>query len=80
MMIKKKDTSLEIYVHALAHLPILNKPIRDQSHAYSLVVCLRNIPLFVFEHCIFNLKLFDDLCKWIFDPRGKPPKSLIIRD
>jgi len=57
-----------------------NKPMGDQSHAYSLVVCLHNILLFFFEHCIFNLNLFNDLCWWVFNPVGRPPKSLIIRD
>jgi len=34
----------------------------------------------IFEHCIFNLKLFGDLCTWVFDLRGRYPKCLIIRD
>jgi len=41
---KKEGTSLEIYAHELACLPIPNKPTGDQSHTYSLVVCLCNIP------------------------------------
>jgi len=76
----KKDTSLEIYAHELARLPISNKLMGDQSHTYNWVVCLSNIHFLFFEHFIFNLKLFDDLCKWVFDPAGRPPKSLIIRD
>ena len=79
-MMIKKDTSLEIYGHELACLPISNKPMGDQSHTYNWVVCLSNIPFLFFEHFIFNLKLFDDLCRWVFDPEGRPPKSLIIRD
>jgi len=67
MMIKKEGTSLEIYAHELACLPIPHKPMGDQSHTYSLVVCLCNIPLFFFEHCIFNLNFFYALCKWVFD-------------
>jgi len=62
-MMIKKDTSLEIYAHELACLPIPNKLMDDQSHTYNLVVCLHNIPFLFFEHCIFNLKLFDDLCR-----------------
>jgi len=47
-MIKKEGTSFEIYAHDLALLPIPNKPMGDQSHTYSLVVCLCNIPLLFF--------------------------------
>ena len=76
----KQDTNIEIYAHELACLPIPNKPMGDQSHIYNLVVCLSNIPFLFFEHFISNLKLFNDLCRWVFDPGGRPPKSLIIRD
>jgi len=64
--ISNKDTSLEIYAHALACLPISNKLMVDQSYTYIWVVCLSNIPFLFFEHFIFNLKLFDALCRWVF--------------
>ena len=79
-MMIKKDTSLEIYAHELACLPISNKPTSDQSHTYNWVVCLSNIPFLFFEHFIFNLKLFDDWCRWIFDRGCRTPKSFKIRD
>jgi len=39
-MMIEKYTSLEIYAHELACLPIFNKPMGDQSHTYNWVVCL----------------------------------------
>ncbi|BAT79198.1 hypothetical protein VIGAN_02203300 [Vigna angularis var. angularis] len=70
------ETSLEIYAHELACLTISKKVKDNQSHTYSLIVYLRNIHLILFEHCIFNLKSFDDICKWVFDPGGKPPNLI----
>ena len=79
-MMIKQNTNIEIYAHELACLLILNKPMGDQNYTYNLVVCLSNIPFLFFDHFLSNLKLFDDLCRWVFDPGGRPPKSLIIRD
>ena len=62
-MIIQKDMSLEIYAHELACLSTSNKPMGDQSHTDNWVVYLSNIPFLLFEHFIFNLKLFDDWCR-----------------
>jgi len=43
-MIKKRRAHAWKYKHELAYLPI-NNTMGDQSHAYSLVVCLGNVPL-----------------------------------
>jgi len=63
----------------LACLPISKNSMDDQSHTYFLAVCLCNIPLFFFEYCIFNLILFNALCRWVYDPGGRPPNLILAK-
>jgi len=72
-----KSTRLEIYSQQKVCLPIVNKPRSNQSYTYNLTIYLSNIFVIVSEHYIFKLKLFNNLCRRVFDPRGKPPKNLI---
>jgi len=75
-----KNASFDIYIDEKVCLSTLNQLRGNQSHTYNLTVSLSNILVIFFEHDIFKFKLFDDLCIWVFDPRGKPPKPLKIRD
>lgn len=69
-----KDGSLKIHVHELACLSMSKQSKNKQSHTCSLNVYLGNIRL-----TFFILKMFDDLCKWVFNPEGRHSKSLILR-
>jgi len=75
-----QNASLEIYSQEKVCLSILNQPRGNQSHPYNLTIYLSNILEIFFEHDIFKLKLFDDLCMWVFDLGGESPKPLKIRD
>jgi len=51
-----------------------------QGHSFSIMITIGCFPLCFTVNSIVVLKLFDVFCRFIFDPGGQSPSTLIIRD
>jgi len=66
--------------HLLVCLSYLENPKGFQGHSFSIMITMGCFPLCFTMNRIVVLKLFDVFCRFIFDPGGQSPNTLIIRD
>jgi len=66
--------------HLLVCLSYPENPTGFQGHSFSIMITMAYFPLCFIVNSIVVLKLFDVFCRFIFDPRGQSPTTLIIRD
>jgi len=66
--------------HLLVCLSYSENPKGFQGHSFSIMITMDCFPLCFTVNSIVVLKLFDVFCRFIFDPGGQSPSTLIIRD
>ena len=83
-MIEKAATTLTKHEpdfnHLLIYLFYHENPKGFQGHSFSVIVIRGCFPFCFTLDSIVVLKLFDVFRRFIFDPGGQPPNTLIIRD
>jgi len=83
-MIEKETTTWATHEpdfnHLLMCLSYPENPKGFQGHSFSIMITMGCFPLCFIVNSIVVLKLFDVFCRFIFDPGGQSPSTLIIRD